>query len=230
MRPPADGCFSASGRIWAARSRNCPISARCGERQTAPAGNARTTRSFVLCETTAGHLANWEIGLPVAASLGLAVSWFYRAASDPAADAAIQEMRREAMGAEVPMFAKGSAGAREAFASSPYVGCGYTDAGLRTLRWLRGDRRTHALSRRANVPLKSCAGSPSDALPRHGVVVSCPSGQRPQGPLGGDLTRQPAVPRTAGIGVRRDKAALSSGCKTHPAIRSSRKQSEQSWR
>src|ERR1700745_3338997 len=31
-------------------------------------------------------------------------------------------------------------------------------------------------------------------------------------------------------GVRRDKAALSSGCKAHPAIRSSRKQSEQSWR
>ncbi len=63
-----------------------------------------------------GHLANWEIGLPVAASLGLAVSWFYRAASNPAADAAIQRMRREAMGAEVPMFAKGSAGAREALA------------------------------------------------------------------------------------------------------------------
>jgi hypothetical protein len=38
------------------------------------------------------------------------------------------------------------------------------------------------------------------------------------------------VERTAGIGVRRDKAALSSGCKAHPAIRSSRKQSEQSWR
>ena len=32
------------------------------------------------------------------------------------------------------------------------------------------------------------------------------------------------------MGVRRDKAALSSGCKAHPAIRSSRKQSEQSWR
>jgi hypothetical protein len=30
--------------------------------------------------------------------------------------------------------------------------------------------------------------------------------------------------------VRRAKAALSSGCKPHPAIRSSRKQSEQSWR
>ena len=63
-----------------------------------------------------GHLANWEIGLPVAASLGLTVSWFYRAASNPAADAAIQDMRREATGAEVPMFAKGSAGAREALA------------------------------------------------------------------------------------------------------------------
>jgi hypothetical protein len=33
-----------------------------------------------------------------------------------------------------------------------------------------------------------------------------------------------------GKGVRRDKAALSSGCKPHPAIRSSRKQPEQAWR
>src|ERR1700726_2517659 len=31
------------------------------------------------------------------------------------------------------------------------------------------------------------------------------------------------------MGVRRDKAALSSGCKPHPAIRSSRKQPEQAW-
>ena len=30
--------------------------------------------------------------------------------------------------------------------------------------------------------------------------------------------------------VRRDKAALSSGCKARPAKRSSRKQPEQSWR
>ena len=35
---------------------------------------------------------------------------------------------------------------------------------------------------------------------------------------------------TTSMGVRRDKAALSSGCKAHPAIRSRRKQSEQSWR
>jgi hypothetical protein len=33
-----------------------------------------------------------------------------------------------------------------------------------------------------------------------------------------------------GYGVRREKAALSGGCEAHPAIRSSRKQSEQSWR
>ena len=63
-----------------------------------------------------GHLANWEIGLSVAASFGLTVSWFYRAASNRLADAAIQGMRREAMGADVPMFAKGSAGARKAMA------------------------------------------------------------------------------------------------------------------
>ena len=34
----------------------------------------------------------------------------------------------------------------------------------------------------------------------------------------------------AAFHVRRDKAALSSGCKAHPAIRSRWKQSEQSWR
>lgn len=63
-----------------------------------------------------GHLANWEIGFAVAATLGLKVSWFYRAASNKLADAAIQAMRRKSTGAAVPMFAKGSAGAREAMA------------------------------------------------------------------------------------------------------------------
>jgi Kdo2-lipid IVA lauroyltransferase/acyltransferase len=61
-----------------------------------------------------GHLANWEIGFSVAASLGLTVSWFYRPASDRLTDTVIQRMRRDAMKAEVPMFAKGSAGARAA--------------------------------------------------------------------------------------------------------------------
>ena len=39
-----------------------------------------------------------------------------------------------------------------------------------------------------------------------------------------------AVGAAAVLGVRREKAALSSGCEAHPALRSSRKQSEQSWR
>jgi KDO2-lipid IV(A) lauroyltransferase len=63
-----------------------------------------------------GHLANWEIGLAVAAGLGLTVSWFDRAASNKLADVVIQDMRRDAMGAAVPMFAKGRAGARDALA------------------------------------------------------------------------------------------------------------------
>jgi KDO2-lipid IV(A) lauroyltransferase len=63
-----------------------------------------------------GHLANWEVGHAVAASLGLKVSWFYRRATNPLADAAIQQLRRQAIGSDVPMFAKGSAGAREAMA------------------------------------------------------------------------------------------------------------------
>jgi len=47
----------------------------------------------------------------------------------------------------------------------------------------------------------------------------------------GQLRRlMPQVRQLTEIGVRRDKAALSSGCKAHPAIRSRRKQSEQSWR
>ena len=83
------------------------------EDNTAPRDSADHGGPAILLS---GHLANWEIGLPVAASLGLAVSWFYRAASDPAVDAAIQGMRRGAMGAGMPMFAEGDAGARDAFA------------------------------------------------------------------------------------------------------------------
>ena len=61
-----------------------------------------------------GHLANWEIGFPVAAALGLDVSWFYRRASNAGADRAIQGMREDAVGHHVPMFAKGGDGAKAA--------------------------------------------------------------------------------------------------------------------
>jgi len=45
------------------------------------------------------------------------------------------------------------------------------------------------------------------------------------------LPESPAgLSQGSALGVRRDKAALSSGCKAHPAFRSSRKRSEQSWR
>lgn len=63
-----------------------------------------------------GHIANWEIIGPVVASLGIPLAGFYRAASNPLADALIQDLRRSARRGDVRMFAKGSAGAREAMA------------------------------------------------------------------------------------------------------------------
>ncbi len=62
-----------------------------------------------------GHLANWEIGFPVAASLGLDVSWFYRRASNLLVDQVIQGLRRDAVGRELQMFPKGASGAKAAF-------------------------------------------------------------------------------------------------------------------
>lgn len=61
-----------------------------------------------------GHLANWEIGFPVAAAYGLDVSWFYRPATNALADRVIQSMRRDAVGAPLQMFAKGRSGAMAA--------------------------------------------------------------------------------------------------------------------
>jgi hypothetical protein len=43
------------------------------------------------------YLANWKIGLSVAASFNLMVSWLYRAASNRLADAVIQGMRLQAL-------------------------------------------------------------------------------------------------------------------------------------
>lgn len=63
-----------------------------------------------------GHLANWEVIGPAAASLGVSLAGFYRAASNPLADEVIQDLRRVARRGDVRMFAKGSTGAREALA------------------------------------------------------------------------------------------------------------------
>lgn len=63
-----------------------------------------------------GHLANWEVIGPAVAAQGVAMAGFYRAASNPVADGLIQALRRDGRGGTVPMFAKGSHGARAALA------------------------------------------------------------------------------------------------------------------
>lgn len=60
------------------------------------------------------HLGNWEMLPAVAGALGIRLSSFYRAASNKAVDALIADLRRQAVGADVPNFAKGSQGARAA--------------------------------------------------------------------------------------------------------------------
>lgn len=62
------------------------------------------------------HCGNWEMILPVASQLGLAVSGAYRRASNPAVEAVIQNLRTAAHGTHVSMFPKGAAGARAALA------------------------------------------------------------------------------------------------------------------
>lgn len=62
------------------------------------------------------HCGNWEMILPIAAQLGLAVSGAYRRASNPAVEDVIQNLRIAAHGDQVTMFPKGAAGARAALA------------------------------------------------------------------------------------------------------------------
>ncbi len=61
-----------------------------------------------------GHLGNWEMMLPIAAQRGFPTSGMYRAPSNAGVDAFLREMRGAALGAGVPMFPKGAAGARAA--------------------------------------------------------------------------------------------------------------------
>jgi KDO2-lipid IV(A) lauroyltransferase len=61
-----------------------------------------------------GHLGNWEMILPIASSLGLAVAGFYRPASNKRADLLIQPLRERALNQHVSMFRKGPEGARAA--------------------------------------------------------------------------------------------------------------------
>jgi KDO2-lipid IV(A) lauroyltransferase len=61
-----------------------------------------------------GHIGNWEMLGRVAAAYGLPFASMYRAAANPQIDAMITELRHAAVGAAVPMFPKGAAGARAA--------------------------------------------------------------------------------------------------------------------
>ena len=64
-----------------------------------------------------GHMGNWEMLPPAVAHFGIAFSSVYRASENRSVDEVIIALRRQAMGAgEVPMFAKGALGARQAMA------------------------------------------------------------------------------------------------------------------
>lgn len=60
------------------------------------------------------HYGNWEMVLPIASQLGMAVSGFYRRASNPVMDRFISAQRMAALGPGVAMFPKGAQGARQA--------------------------------------------------------------------------------------------------------------------
>ncbi len=72
-----------------------------------------------------GHIGNWEM-LPVAcAAYGFAFSSMFRSASNPAVDALVTRLRQDAIGVAVPMFSKGTAGAKAAMGhlrSGGYLG------------------------------------------------------------------------------------------------------------
>ena len=62
------------------------------------------------------HCGNWEMVLPIASQLGMAVSGFYRRPSNPVMDRLIRKQRMAALGPGVAMFPKGAQGARQALA------------------------------------------------------------------------------------------------------------------
>jgi len=62
-----------------------------------------------------GHIGNWEVLPPATAAYGVAFANVYRAAANPFVDRLIVQLRRQALRADVPSFAKGAEGARGAF-------------------------------------------------------------------------------------------------------------------
>jgi Kdo2-lipid IVA lauroyltransferase/acyltransferase len=63
-----------------------------------------------------GHIGNWELLAPSAAHYGVRMALLYRAADNPAVDAMIRRIRRDAIGGPVTLLPKGAEGARGALA------------------------------------------------------------------------------------------------------------------
>lgn len=63
-----------------------------------------------------GHIGNWELLPAISAAYGIRLASMFRAASNPAVDALVAGLRQQAAGAAMPMFPKGSAGAKAALA------------------------------------------------------------------------------------------------------------------
>jgi KDO2-lipid IV(A) lauroyltransferase len=63
-----------------------------------------------------GHIGNWELLAPSAAHYGIHMALLYRAAENPAVDAMIGRIRRDAMGGTATLLPKGAEGARGALA------------------------------------------------------------------------------------------------------------------
>jgi KDO2-lipid IV(A) lauroyltransferase len=62
------------------------------------------------------HYGNWEVIPRILRARGVDHGFIYRAAGNPLVDDIIQDVRRRNLGTAVPMFAKGAAGARRAYA------------------------------------------------------------------------------------------------------------------
>ena len=63
-----------------------------------------------------GHIGNWEI-LPIAAARnGVPFATIYRPSDNPEIDRIVQDLRRDALGADGKLFAKGAQGARQSLA------------------------------------------------------------------------------------------------------------------
>ncbi len=68
-----------------------------------------------------GHIGNWEMLPAAAARCGITFSALYRASANPLVNDQVIRLRQQALGATVPMFPKGSHGARLALA---HLRCG----------------------------------------------------------------------------------------------------------